>query len=543
MKNKDYELYQLPYIRDLKDMLYLKREYQQNHIAFTYMMKHNQIANKTYRDFYDEVNALGTWMYQEKLCGKHIAIICENSYEWLLCFFAIVNGGSVVVPIDKDLPEKEVEKLLKKADVQTVFYSQTYSGVTESVTHRIGARQYVISGIDNYIKVGKTLIREGMREFIDYEVNSEKMCCIMFTSGTSSTSKGVMLSHKNIAEDINGSCQLFELKGDTIALLPFHHAFGLVVGVFMVFHYGYTIYLNESLKRAQKNIKLTRPQTLFLVPLFVETFHKQIWLVAKKAGKDKMLRRMMRISELLLKLRIDIRKICFTSVVGAFGGNLKYIICGGAPLDIMYIKEFRSLGIEILNGYGTTECSPCAAVNRNRYHRDGTVGQPVPNVEIKIAPDKEVLIRGPIVMLGYYKEDTENVLHDGWYATGDLGALDEDGFLTLMGRKKNLIILSNGENISPEEIESDFRQDKAVCEVLVYEERGMIVSEIYPDEEFVYEMDKRQYFENLRKEINNQRPIYKQVEKIILRDKEFAKNSSKKILRYKSSRKEEIDVK
>lgn len=549
MKNKPYDLYELPLIRDLKDMIIQKKEQKPDSIAFTYSKGRNQIVKKTYMEFHDEVNTLGTWMHKQDLQGKHIAVLGENSYEWLVCFFAIVCGGGVAVPIDKELPAEEVKTLLEKADVQAIIYSKSYREVAENAVEILSQTTeqkenakklaaYSMADLESFLRKGKELLASGYRSFIDYQIDRKKMCCIMFTSGTSGSSKGVMLSHENIAEDINSSCQLFVLEGNTIAVLPFHHAFGLVVAVFMVFHYGYTIYINRSLKTIQKDLQIAKPQTMFLVPLFVETFHKQIWTTAKKEGKEQLLKRMMKLSDFLLKFGVDLRKKIFASVRQAFGGDTEYIICGGAPLGVQYIKEFRSWGIEILNGYGTTECAPCAAVNRNHFHKDGTVGVAVPSVHMNIGEDGEVFIKGPIVMMGYYKDDNANneVLKDGWYATGDLGFVDEDGFLTLTGRKKNLIILSNGENVSPEELESDFLKYEAVQEVLVYEKNQMIVAEIYPGTDYLKEnvsdVDVQEYFDRIRSEVNRNRPIYKQVGEILLRNSEFLKNTSKKILRY-----------
>lgn len=548
MKNKPYDLYEIPLIQNLKDMIIQKKEHQPDDIAFTYSKGRNQVVKKTYGEFYDEVNALGTWLHNQNLQGKHIAVIGENSYEWLVCFFAIVCGGGVAVPIDKELPDKEIKNLLQKADVRAIIYSKSYIDVAENAVEMLSQsteqknvndfKAYSMADLESFLVKGKELLASGNRSFVDYQIDRKKMCCIMFTSGTSGSCKGVMLSHENIAEDINSSCQLFVLEGNTIAVLPFHHAFGLVVAVFMVFHYGYTIYINRSLKAIQKDLQIAKPQTMFLVPLFVETFHKQIWTTAKKEGKEKLLKRMMKFSDFLLKLGVDLRKKIFTSVRQAFGGETEYIICGGAPLGTQYIKEFRSWGIEILNGYGTTECAPCAAVNRNHFHKDGTVGVAVPGAHMSIGEDGEVFIKGSIVMMGYYKDDnaTNEVLKDGWYATGDLGFVDEEGFLTLTGRKKNLIILSNGENVSPEELELDFLKYEAVQEVLVYEQSQTIVAEIYPDTDYLKEndsdVDVQEYFDNIRSEVNRNRPIYKQVGEILLRDSEFPKNTSKKILRY-----------
>lgn len=539
MRNRPYALYELPYINDIKDML-LQRKSAYPDKAAVVFTKGKNVISKTYADIYEDMCTLGTWLRTMNFHGKHIAIIGENSYEWLMAFFAIICGGNVAVPIDKELPENEMAGLLKKADVEVIFYSKSYRepiiNAVKILNKEVDA--YCMSDMQDYMELGKEKIASGEISFLDYEIDRKQLCCIMFTSGTSGNCKGVMLSHENIAEDINNSCKLFVLRGNTIAVLPFHHAFGLVVAVFMVLNYGYTVYINKSLKTVQKDLQIAKPQTMFLVPLFVETFHKQIWMNAKKEGKEKLLKRMIKISDFLLKFGIDVRKKVFESVRQAFGGEVEYIICGGAPLTVQYVKEFRSFGIEILNGYGTTECSPCAAVNRNHYHKDGTVGVTVPDIEVKIAASGEVLVKGSIVMQGYYNDDdsTNEVFDDGWYKTGDLGYLDDEGFLTLTGRSKNLIILSNGENVSPEELETDFLKYDEVQEVLVYEEDGIIIAEIYPDEEYcknIGEKIKQEHFDKICKDINSKRPLYKQVGKVRLRAFEFEKNTSKKILRYK----------
>lgn len=539
MKNRPYDLYELPFVSDIKDMLIQKNRQIPEQIAFTYTKGKTQIS-KTYSELFRDVCSLGTWLYRENIQDKHVAVIGENSYEWLVCFFAIVCGGNVAVPIDRELPKEEIAGLLKKADIQVVICSKAYCEVVENAVNIVNESiaTYSMASMEDFTKEGKKLLESGVTSFIDNEVDRKQLCCIMFTSGTSGSSKGVMLSHENIAEDINSSCKLFVLKGNTIAVLPFHHAFGLVVAVFMVLNYGYTVYINKTLKAIQRDLQLAKPQTMFLVPLFVETFHKQIWATAKRERRDKLLRRMMKLNRILLIFGIDVRKKWFASVRNAFGGKTEYIICGGAPLSKQYIEEFRCWGIEILNGYGTTECSPCAAVNRNDYHKDGTVGQVVPCADIKISENNEVLMKGPIVMQGYYKDpiSTDKVMENGWYHTGDLGHLDDDGFLTLTGRSKNLIILSNGENVSPEELEADFLRYEEVQEVLVYEENGIIVAEIYPDESWFSESMPAEniqgHFEGICKEINHKRPLYKQIGKIYLRDNEFPKNTSKKILRY-----------
>lgn len=529
MKNQAYELYELPQIRDLKDMVYTKAKNLPEKTAFTFIYGRNKRSCRTYRQFCDEMNELGTWLFMHGFRDRHIAVIGENSYEWLLTFFAVANSGNVAVPIDKELPKQEIRRLLDKADVTVVFCSKDYLDLVEDLNE---IEVFSFAEMNLYLLEGQQGIQTGIKSYLEYTIDADKTCCIIFTSGTSGASKGVMLSQKNLAFEINNTCRLFVLEGNTIALLPFHHAFGLVVGVFMVFNYGYIIHINRSLKNVSKALKESKPQTLFVVPLFVEMFHKQIWETARQGGKEKQLRFLMSLNDMLLKMGIDIRTKCFAAVREAFGGNIKYIISGGAGIPTFYIREFRSFGIEILNGYGTTECSPCAAVNRNYHHKDGTVGLPVPGTKIKIAEDGEVLIWGGHVMQGYYKDSvsTGEVLNNGWYATGDIGHLDKDGFLTLVGRKKNLIILSNGENISPEELEQDFLKNQAVREVVVYEKDGVIAAEIYPDEAHMHDFA---YFNEVMRTVNNGRPMYKQVSRVYLRDTEFEKNTSMKIIRYK----------
>ena len=236
-------------------------------------------------------------------------------------------------------------------------------------------------------------------------------------------------------------------------------------------------------------------------------------------------------TDLLLKTGVDVRKKSYAAIHKVFGGNLQYIICGGAALDPMYVKEFRTWGIEILNGYGTTECSPVTAVNRPFFHRDGSVGQLVPGMEVKVSEEGEILFKGENVMKGYYKDEeaTAAAIQDGWYHTGDLGYVDNDGFIILTGRKKNLIILSNGENLSPEELEENIARDPQVREVLVYDEDGKIVAEIYPEEDY---FDNTEYFEALKEKINNKRPMFKRIAVVKLRKEEFIKNASMKIVRY-----------
>ncbi len=528
MKNKPYPLYSLPEITDLKDMVKKHAENYPDRIVFSYSVGKDKIENKTYKEVGNDVDSLGTFLYSKGFRDSHIAIIGENSYEWIVAFMAIVNGGNVAVPIDKEQSPDKIKQLLKQSDCSAAIVSKNVMKNLEDTEILV----FSMADFLKYIAEGQMLINSGNTEYTDYEVNPEKLAAIFFTSGTTGNSKGVMLSHKNMATDINSASRNFLLSGCTLSVLPFHHTFGLITAIFKVFNYGYPTYINKSLKHVQKDLQKVKPQTMFLVPLFLETFYKTIIDTVRKGGKEKKLNNGIKISNFLLKLGIDLRKKLFKDVLSAFGGNLEYVICGGAPLDPKYVKAFRSWGVNILNGYGITECSPVISVNRNHYWRDGSVGQIIDECEVKISDESEILVKGDNVMLGYYKDEasTKQVLNDGWYSTGDIGHVDSNGFLFITGRKKNLIILSNGENVSPEELEAPILLDEAVAEAVVYGENGILAVQIYPTEEY---MCNEEYFENLIDEFNKKQPQYMKINKIVLRKTEFIKNSTKKILRHK----------
>ncbi len=528
MKNKKYPYYDvLEDISDLKDLILTKASDSPDKIAFVYPCETGEMR-KTYHDLKEDINAFGTWMYKNKIKDKHVAIIGKNSYEWLVSFLACVNGGNVAVAIDKSLPANEISELLKLADVDCALVTDQY---IEKVDTKIVKKVYDLGTFDTILYEGRKLLRDKNNDFLTYQIEPDKTAAILFTSGTSGKSKGVELTNKNIAFEINRTCQLYKPSGNVLAILPFHHAFGLIVGIFMAVNYEEAVYINKSPKYVKKNLQDFKPQTIFMVPMFVEFFHKQIWAEIDKKGKTAATKGLMASTDLLLKTGVDVRKKTYSAIHKVFGGNLEYIICGGAALDPMYVKEFRSWGIEILNGYGTTECSPCTAVNRPFHHKDGSVGVLIPDTEVRVSEEGEILFKGDHVMKGYYKDEeaTNAVIIDGWYHTGDLGFVDEEGFITLTGRKKNLIILSNGENLSPEELEEDFSRDPAVKEVLVYDENGKIVAEIFPEDEY---MDNQAYFNELKEKINNKRPMFKRIAVVKLRKEEFIKNGSMKIVRY-----------
>ena len=511
MKNRDYPLYHyLPKLENIRQMLEQKAVTVPDEIAFRYMVKHKTLVEKTYRDFYQEVRWLGSYLLKRGVRGRKIALMGENSYQWLLAYFAIVTSAAC-------------------------------RSVAETGKKKLGrVRLMCLDAMDEWMEKGRRFYERGRRPYDRLETDADALATIFFTSGTSGMSKAVMLSQRNMASDINFAVQNFcPTEGSVMAVLPFHHAFGLVTAVMMPFHYQRPLFINSSLADFMKEIPIAKPGTLFLVPLFVETFSKTIWRTARKQGQEKTLRRGMALSNALLKVGIDQRRKLFQSVLSKFGGNLEYIICGGAALDARYVKEFRSLGVEILNGYGITECSPVLSVNRNHYHRDGSVGQVLPGVSIRIANVDEhgigeIQVRGDNVMMGYYHDEasTEEAFEDGWYRTGDLGYLDEDGFLFITGRKKNLIILANGENVSPEELEQLISRIPEVAEVVAYEEDKAITAEIFPDETELSEAEARKAIEEGVKQLNSELPNFKKIHKIKFRTSEFEKTATRKIKRY-----------
>lgn len=518
--NKPYAYYEHKKLNNFKELLTLNLGNKKDEVAFIFNNAKKEEIKKTYNDFYNDVTLMSNYL-SNNYKNKHIALIGENSYNYLVLFFSIIISKNVAVLIDKDLSKEKIQELLKKSDSKVLFYSKDYCDL-DGLEKKY--KSYFIEDIENIIKTSKDL---------SFKDNKAKNECrvIFFTSGTTGANKGVMLSEKNILSDIYGASSLFKPDGLVFSCLPFHHAFGLITSILKPFYYGVPVFLNHSLKYLTNELKLSAPNTMFVVPVFIENFYKQIWKNARLTKKDYMLKTMIKLSNSLLKVGIDLRSYLFKSITKNFGGNLKYIICGGAFLDKKYVKWFRSIGIEILNGYGITECSPVLAVNRNDYYKDGSVGQVVRGATIKIE-NNEILVKGDIVMLGYYKDEqaTKEVMKKDYFNTGDFGYLDEEGFLYITGRKKNLIILSNGENISPEVIEEKISKDKGVCEVIVYEKDNKLIASIYPTEEY---FGNTSYFNGLIYKYNSKVPKNHQISSVTLRTEEFPKNNNRKILRSK----------
>ncbi len=532
--NKNYALYPHPQVNTLKEMLEVCTKMQKNKPAFIYPKNKKEDITVSYIQFKSDVEALGSWLFSQGYRNCRIAVYGENSYEWILTHFAVTCGENVIVPIDKDLPTKDVQYLLSDSKVVALVYSDTYSDEVGELD-LTGVTAINMKEIAGYIAAGREMISNGFTDYSDKVVNPKSLATIVYTSGTTGTAKGVMLSHKNLAADTVATCQNVRIDDGTVLLLPLHHTFGLVAGVFCVLFWGHYIYINKSLKNVNSDFLKAKPEHLSLVPMVIEGLYKRIWETAEKKGKAKALQTLIKVSDFLLSIGIDVRRKLFKSVLAAFGGRLQTIVSGGAGIDDKYIKGFRSFGITIVNGYGITECGPVVATNRNEAVKCGTVGFPLCCNDVKIDnPNEngegEILVKGDNVMQGYYNnpEANEKAFDGDWFRTGDIGRIDDNGYLYITGRVKNLIILANGKNVYPEELEEYLHGIEAIKEVIVCAENDMITAEIFPDYDIT---DYESVIESEIQRLNKTLPVYKQIAKTKFRQVEFDKTTTKKIKR------------
>ncbi|HHW93441.1 MAG TPA: long-chain fatty acid--CoA ligase [Clostridiaceae bacterium] len=370
------------------------------------------------------------------------------------------------------------------------------------------------------------------RLYADIRIDPHSPATIFFTSGTSGDSKAVLLSHAGIAAVINSNRDKYQAPERTLSILPYHHAFGLVVGVFMVFNEERSIFINTQVRDLLKDFQDCSPMAVAVVPIHLEFIHKRIRSTIKSKKLKVMFKLAVRIGRLLRAIGIDIRRKLFASILKTLGGSITDFISGGAALNPDIVQFFDDIGIIVINGYGLTECSPVISTEKLNDRKTGSCGKPLNCCTVRIAEDGEILVKGENLFLGYYKDEkqTREVLINGEFATGDIGHLDEEGYLFITGRKKNLIVLSNGENISPEAIEMPLLQDEGVEEVVVVEHEGRIVALVYPAEQY---RGNEEYFRQLRDNYNMQAPSMRQIADIRLRETAFEKNSSRKILRHR----------
>ncbi len=567
-RKKNYPYYEPTPFVDMRELTEMAANLYGERTAISYkatpLAKERRSYN--YIEARDICRALGTQWHAMGMCRQTVALIGESSPEWILSYFSLMGMGAITVPIDKELPAADMASILNTAECTYLVYSPTIDKKLDELREQVPTLTTFVAFREN--KAGHDTIEDirargaermaaGDNTYLTYDLDADALASIVFTSGTTGKGKGVMLSSRNISSDDVQGMYNFCITERTIAVLPPHHTFGSTI-VF-VGHYalGCELYVSSGIKYILKEMEEFRPTHLVLVPLFVETFYKRIMTTAEKTGKLKMLRTMIRISNALRKIGIDLRKLLFKSVTKNFGGELEMIICGGAALNQDIIDFFESIGIVILNGYGITECAPLISCNRNEYRKTGSVGLPIRGGHVKILRDPdapadsdegEIAYRGPNVMLGYFKneEATREVMdEEGYFRTGDYGRVEmegEDQWVYITGRKKNLIIFSNGKNVYPEEIETDIQGVYGVNEVVVYAgesksdpSKEVIVAEIYPDSDSLAMhniTDHQAYFEEEIRKINQRNVSYKTVGKVKLRTEEFPKNTSRKITRF-----------
>jgi len=569
MGKKRYKYFDVRKITDLKDMVRQSAELHPDCSAFTLKDSNGSFTSVTYKKFLETINELGTALLDLGLKDTKIAVMSENRYEWCLTYLAVVNGAGVIVPLDKELPINEVTSLMSRSEATAIVTSKDYINSIIDIKKDLPDLKYIISmdpvdekekdGIIylyDLVEKGKKLIEAGNREYIDAPVNPEEMRMLIFTSGTTDKSKGVMLSHKNICHDIMGVSQLLtaDTRDSILSILPLHHTYECTAGFLTMVYLGVSIGFCEGLRHIQKNLQEYKPSIIMSVPLILENVYNKVEKKAKKENKYVKLRIGLFIAPVLARLGFkDIQRKMFSEIHESLGGNLRLIISGASALNPKISKAFRAMGFNLLQGYGLTECSPIVTVNRLEEYKDGSVGLPLPGVEIKIDnPGKdnigEILVKGENVMLGYYKneEATREALRDGWLYTGDYGRIDRDGFLYITGRKKNVIVTKNGKNIYPEDIELYLNQSPYILESLVYgvddpeEDETKVCAQIVPRmETFEEELGRTPTDEEIHriilaevKKVNKKLSSYKRVQHFDIRKEEFEKTTTKKIKRY-----------
>jgi len=555
---KDYEFREVRKFDTINEMMELAVKEDGNKIAFKYKVN-DSVKEVTYKEFQNDTIYLGTALHSLGITESHVAVIGENSYNWLTVYLTVLKSNSVIVPVDKELPVKDIITVLNHSDSEVLFYAKKYETYINELKDNLPNIKYFI-GFDvkedservlSYTKLmekGKKLFKDGDKSYSSIKkTDTHKLKMLVYTSGTTGMAKGVMLSEHNLRSCVYFGLQVATVYTTSLSVLPYHHTYEAVAGILVALHHRCTICINDNLKAVLKNLQLFKPDYIYVVPAFAEIFYKRIWATAKEGGKDKALKVLIKVSNGLRKVGIDLRKTLFKSVHSAFGGNLQEIVCGGAPIRPELGKFFTDIGINLLNGYGITECSPLVSVNPNDFNDPSTVGIVLPCCDIKfenVTPDGdgEICVKGDIVMMGYYKnpELTKQVLKDGWFNTGDYGRFSKKNQLIINGRKKNLIVLENGKNVFPEEIENYLMGIPYIQEVIVSGIKNDIGAEIglkaevFLSEEKVKELNITDPHASLKKDIADvckDLPVYKHIAKIDIRDKEFEKTTTNKIKR------------
>ncbi len=559
---KYYSLSDYPSFATMRELVdYIDTAYS-NDTAYTfrYAPHDNEVQKRSFSHLSEDVRCIGNSLVSRGICEKvHCALIGRLSYGWVCAYLSLLSVGAVLVPLDPDWTAADLADAAKKAECEYIFCSdEIFENKAQDIAAAIGAKAVInIDTAQSPLSLGQFLLEGeeqrngGSRAYECARISPDEMSLLVFTSGTTGKGKGVMLSQTAILSDITVvALRIIKAGKRTVGVLPPHHTFGSTVNILGNLLLGVDMYISSGIRYLPRELKEHKPEHLIVVPLYLETFYRRILAGIKDSGKEKTFAAITKVTDGLARVGIDVKKTLLKSVRSSFGGELRFVISGGAPLSGEIAATFKSLGIDILNGYGITECAPLLSVNLNSRQKDGSVGMPIPAVKIKIKDknadgEGEICAKGPNVMLGYYKDKEATAAafdEDGYFCTGDIGKLDDEGWIYITGRSKNLIILSNGKNVYPEEIEVELAAVPGVIDVVVYEgiskrggEHNAIVAEIYPDYDFLKKngiKDKQEYFRKYITEFNKSAVAYKKISVLKVRETEFPKNTLRKITRF-----------
>jgi len=518
-----------------------------------------EIVKKSFIEFRDDVRALASEFLAMGCAGRHCVIIGKLSYDWAAVYYAILSIGGVLIPLDRDWQAEDLASTVERAEAKFLFCDADLKEKAAVIENKVSfaTPTVYLNGKEGDVSIA-SLIEKGRDKFaadpnayFNAPIDPHIMALMVFTSGTTGKGKGVMLSQNAVLSDLSSIIPYMDFGKKTVGVLPPHHTFGssvMLIGHMMI---GSEIYISAGLRYVAKELKEQEPEHLVIVPLYLETFYRRIMANLKEKKKEKLVARMIKVSNAMLKVGVDVRAKLFGEIRAAFGGKVKMIISGGAPINPEILNFFEAIGISTLNGYGITECAPIIAVNHSKSSIPGSVGYVLDIDTVKIDhPNEdgegEIWVTGPNVMLGYFKDEAatkDAIDEEGYFKTGDYGKLDKNNVLYITGRKKNLIILSNGKNVYPEEIENELIATPGVIDIIVYEgqsKRGMehnaIVAEVYPDKEYIEKNNVTDIKAHLQKYVddyNRTAVPYKKIGVLKVRDTEFPKNTLRKIMRFK----------
>ena len=556
-------LYEYMKITDLKDMLDKSGKKYGEKIAYKIKIEKEKYKTFTHKEVRQMINSLGTKLIDMGLKDKRIAVIGENRYEWEIAYLSIVCGTGTVVPFDKSLPQNELEKVIERSGVEAIFYSNKYDDVLENIVRRgIGNLKTLISmdlkehkeGIysqKELIEEGQKLINKGDKRFIEAPIDNEKMSIMLFTSGTTSDSKIVALSHKNLVSNLMDIKSCLDINEEDVFLsfLPLHHVFECTVGFLFSLYCGAQTVFCDGIRYIVENLNEYKVTVMASVPAIYERIFK---IIRKEINESGRLEKILENEEKYKNSSMEEKKKVFKNIHDMLGGNIRLLISGAASLDKEIEEKYRNLGLNLVQGYGLTETSPVIGIGNKKYHRIGSIGKTVPSVEAKIInPNKEgigeLIVKGPNIMIEYYKnkEAIKEAIKDGWFYTGDLARIDEDGYIFICGRKKNVIVLKNGKNIYPEEMENLINKIEGIEEAFIYgkqlsedKENIKIYAKIVYNEEVVKNAYKVNEFNEIHeeiakkiREINSLMPKYKAIRGFTLTTKPLIKTTTNKIKR------------